>query len=271
MKKKTFTLLKFLAVLFQISEIFIGIGIVSTFFMFPYATRMVEERSGNLAIFVTDGTRSPGFNFTQGKSGGFSWSPTEDQDGMRPGFRYPRSPDNAPFGRITFGRFRTDESARQLKVANPDGTVAVLDYLEGSFTFTVGNSADATAMLAPIKWPFILSFLCTGVATIAILELLSRMFRKVAAGEAFTRTSIRYAQAIGFLFIASSLVKGITAGWLKHAMALVVMQHVAAGTINLDSSAKGDSSGFVTGLVILALAEVFRQGLKLKEENALTI
>lgn len=195
----------------------------------------------------------------------------EDQDAMRPGFRYPRSQDHSSFGRITFGRFRTDENALPFKTASADGTVAVLDYLEGSFTFTAGSPADATAILAPIKWPFILSFVCTGSATIAILELLRRMFRKIATGEVFTRTSIRYAQAIGFLFIASSLLKGMTAGWLKHAMAVVVMKHLVTGAVVLDSSAKGDSSGFVTGLVILALTEVFRQGLILKEESALTI
>lgn len=271
--KKKYYLLRFLAVTFGMSELFIAIGIVSTFFLFPYATRMVGERSGNLAIFVTNGTPSPGFNFTQGRFGSFSWGTAEDQDPtpMRPSIRYPRMPANFSFGSITFGRFRTDESARQLKMANPDGTVAVLDSLEGSFTFTIGNPADATAILAPIKWPFILSFLFTGGITIAILELLSRMFRKVAVGEAFTRTSIRHVQAIGLLFIISSLLKGFTAAWLKHAMASVVMQHVATGAIALDSSSKGDSSGFVTGLVILALAEIFRQGLILKEESTLTI
>lgn len=268
--KKSFTLLKFLAMLFRISEIFIGIGIISTTFMFPYAARMVEQRSGNLGIFVTGGT--PGFFFAQNRGGGLSWSSVEQDQSpaLRPKLEA-LFPTNSTFGRITFGRFRTNDSAHQLNVIKNGGTVAVMDSLEGSFTFAVENPAVATAILDPIKWPFIVSFLCTGITTIAILELLSRMFRKVEAGEIFTRTSIKYAQVIGFLFIASSLLKGFTAAWLKHAMASVVMQHLAAGSLYLDSSAKGDSSGFITGLVILALAEIFRQGLNLKEENALTI
>jgi hypothetical protein len=269
MKKKHY-LLKFLAVTFGISEIFIGIGVISTFFIFPYAARIVEERTGNLGIFVTNGT--PGFIFTRNRGGGFSWISVE-QD-QTPALR----PRGAPVftatprvGRVTFGRFRTNETARQLKMANNTGTSAVIDSLEGSFTFDVANSTDATAILAPIKWPFILSFSCTGLTTIAILELLSRMFRKVAAGEVFTRTSIKYAQAIGLLFIGSSLLKGLSAGWLKHAMASVVMQQVATSANYLDSSARGDTSGFITGLVILSLAEIFRQGLNLKEDTALTI
>ena len=267
--KKKFYLLKFLAMVFRISQIFIGIGIISTMVLFPYATRIVEQRSGNLGIFVTGGT--PGFKFTHGKSG-FSWSSVEkDQSpALHPNLE-PLFANNSSFGRITFGRFRTNEGALNLPMAKNNGVTADVDSLEGSFTFTVTSPADAAAILDPIKWPFIFSFLCTGGITIAILELLSRMFRKVETGEIFTQTSIRYAQVIGFLFIASSLLKGFSAAWLKHAMASIVMQQVAAGSIKLDSSATGDSSGFITGLVILALAEVFRQGLKLKEENALTI
>jgi len=267
--KKKFTLLKFLAVLFQITEVFIGLGVVSTLVLFPYATRMVVQREGNLGIFVINGT--PGFNYTHGSSG-FSWSSMDDQSpGLYPELRPPLLPSASTLGRITFGRFRfrSDDGARQLNEAKNDGAV-VTDALEGSFTFL--GSTNASAILAPVKWPCICGILCTGVITIAILELLSRMFRKVEEGEIFTKRSIRHVQMIGLLFLASSLCKGAMAGWLKHAMGAVVLQHVATGTIYLDSSAKGDySPGFVTGLVILALAEVFRQGLVLREENALTI
>lgn len=266
---KKFYLLKFLAMVFRISEIFIGIGIISTFILFPYATRIVEQRSGNLGIFVSGGT--PGFNFTHGKSG-FSWSSVEkDQSpALRPKLD-PLFTNNTLFGRITLGRFRTNEGALKLTMVKKNGVAAEVDSLEGSFTFTFTSPDDAAAILDPIKWPFIFSFLCTGGITIAILESLSRMFRKVETGEIFAQTSIRHVQVVGFLFIASSLLKGFSAAWLKHAMAAVVMQQVATEAIKLDSSATGDSSSFITGLVILALAEVFRQGLKLKEENALTI
>ena len=267
--KKKFTLLKFLAMVFRISEIFIGIGIISTLVLFPYATRIVEQQSGNLGIFVTSGT--PGFMFTHRKSG-FSWG-SVDKD-QSPALRPKLDPiftGKSLYGRITFGRFWTNEGALKLTTAKNNGVTAEVDSLEGSFTFTFTSAADAAAILDPIKWPFIFSFLCTGGITIAILESLSRLFRKVETGEIFTQTSIRYAQVIGFLFIASSLLKGFSAAWLKHAMASVVMQQVATGDIKLDSSAGGDTSGFLTGLVILALAEVFRQGLKLKEDNAFTI
>jgi len=270
MKKPTFTLLKFLSVTFRATAFLVGIGIIGTLVMFPYATRMVEHRAVNLGLFVVDG--APAFSFTHGSSG-FSWS-TMDHQGpaLQPGLRYPAELlSGSPLGRITFGRFslRNNDGARQIEMAKKDGSVAVMDALEGSFTFA--GTTNASEILAPVKWPFIVSILCTGVFTIAVLELLSRMFDRVQSGEVFTQTTVRYAQVIGILFIASSLLKGFTAAWLKHAMAVVVMQQVAPGALYLDSSARGDSSGLVTGLVILALAEVFRHGLKLKEENALTI
>jgi hypothetical protein len=180
-------------------------------------------------------------------------------------------PSASTLGSITFGRFRfrSGEDARHLDAPGNDHGV-VIDALEGSFTFP--NSANASEILAPVKWPCICNILSTGVITIAILELLGRMFRKVEEGEIFTKRSIRHAQMIGFLFLASSLCKGGMAGWLKSAMGAVVLQHVPTGTIYLNTSANGDfGPGLVTGLVILALAEVFRQGLVLKEENALTI
>jgi hypothetical protein len=242
-------LLRFLEYFFAFGEISIGLGLIAMVPMIHYAAIVVERGYGNLGIYVSGGAPS--------------WSLSSSF----PFFAEGR------FGNITIGPFGfhingVDHDYRLIP-SNFKAEAVVIDNLKGTVTFK--HPEDAISVLAAIKWPFVISMFCTGGISILILEMVRRILRRLRLGQVFTAQNIRTVHLIGCLFIASSLFKLVTTGWLKYRMVAYVVQHVAAGTVHLDTTTRGDWSGITMGLVILALAEVFRQGLLLREENALTI
>ncbi|MDR3526549.1 MAG: DUF2975 domain-containing protein [Rhizomicrobium sp.] len=116
-----------------------------------------------------------------------------------------------------------------------------------------------------------------------LFELLRRLFRNVGRGESFTRPTFRLVQIIGFSLLGYSLVSAAAEGWFVHQI-LDYLGHHTAVTVSgmavqlprVEEFRFGDntnlgSSYFFTGLLVLALSEVFRQGLALKNDSDLTI
>lgn len=116
---------------------------------------------------------------------------------------------------------------------------------------------------------------------VIVFDLLRRLFRNVERGESFTPQTIRLVRLTGLSLIVFSLVSAVLDGMFSGAVMeylrthailsepavrwLDASPHEARFHINLESPI------FFAGLLILALSEVFRQGLALKNENDLTI
>jgi hypothetical protein len=107
----------------------------------------------------------------------------------------------------------------------------------------------------------------------------------VGRGESFTRGTIRLVQGVGGLLILFSFVLSFGEGLFFYNLFTYLAQHAVitiSGTpvhfpaphreifLRADGFPFG-SPMFFSGLLVLALSEVFRQGLALKDENALTI
>jgi Protein of unknown function (DUF2975) len=168
-----------------------------------------------------------------------------------------------PFNLVSAGPDRfpgiPDQAARTVRV----------NALEGTLAFR--QSQGLNQVLDAVKGPFVLCLLCTGGLSVAILDLLRRMFQSVGRGEAFTASNIRNLRLIGFSFLVSCVLKMLAAAWLLHRMTAAARLLLGTGKVVLDSATDGNWSGVAVGLVVLALAEIFRQGLALKEESLLTI
>ena len=136
---------------------------------------------------------------------------------------------------------------------------------------TIMRPADAARALEYVRWPFILGILCTGATSVVILDLFRRMLGSVAKREVFTAENIRNVNRLGLLFIGASIAKLLLTGWLVTRFVAFVALSQMHGSAALKSFFEGDGSGIGIGLMIIVLAEVFRQGLALKEENQLTI
>ncbi len=120
---------------------------------------------------------------------------------------------------------------------------------------------------------------------IVVFELLRRLFRNVGRGESFTLPTLRLVQILGVSLLVYSIVSAIADAWFAHAMYAYLVQNaqiaVSGSPLHLPVShnvqiTMGNDFPFGTpiffsGLLVLALSEVFRQGLALRSENDLTV
>jgi hypothetical protein len=116
----------------------------------------------------------------------------------------------------------------------------------------------------------------------AVFELLRRLFRNVGRGESFTRQTVQLVQIIGFSLLVFSIVSAVAENWFIDAVYGYVANHsvltVEGKQLHLPANGRygfprgnGGSPVFLSGLLVLALSEVFRQGLALKSEHDLTV
>jgi hypothetical protein len=119
-----------------------------------------------------------------------------------------------------------------------------------------------------------------------LFDSLRRLFRYVELGESFTERSVHLIHKIGVTIIAYTLLSMAAKLWRDQAIVSYLSQHAAvqglkmaftapsgdAATVNLGHfSFQFDFDGVLIGLLVLALGEVFRQGLALQKESDLTI
>jgi len=116
-----------------------------------------------------------------------------------------------------------------------------------------------------------------------LFELLRRLFRNVGRGDSFNQATIRLVQILGGSLIVFSFVLSVVEGLFANAVFTYFSQHAVitisgapihwpeAHHVVLPHGSGFGSSMFFSGLLVLALSEVFRQGLALKKDNELTI
>jgi len=154
-----------------------------------------------------------------------------------------------------------------------------LTAFHGAVTFFIGK---ASGLIETMKHYGLPLWLVHILFLIALFELLRRLFRNVGHGESFSPGTVRLVQAIAGLLIASSFILAIAEGLFGQAVIGYLAQHavitVSGTSVHLPASMFTrhryfffDTAMFCYGLLVLALSEVFRQGVALKKENELTI
>jgi len=150
----------------------------------------------------------------------------------------------------------------------------------GNVTMTVDKPAGAIELLKRYGLPLLLIY---AVFFAALFELLRRLFRNVGRGESFTPQSVRLVQVVGGALIIFSLISAVGESWFAHAMYTYLTEHtqfaISGTSVRLPPAENTQlvvrlpfgSPVFLSGLLVLALAEVFRQGLALQRESDLTV
>jgi len=160
-------------------------------------------------------------------------------------------------------------------------SVLELRAFNGNVAATVDKPAGVIERLKTFGLPVLLiHFLFFA----ALFELLRRLFRNVGRGESFTPQSVRLVQIIGVSLMVFAFIAAIGKSWFGYEMyaALSDSTRVAvSGTpVQLPPPSAPHwlgirfplrDSAFLTGLLVLALAEVFRQGLALQRDSDLTV
>jgi hypothetical protein len=157
---------------------------------------------------------------------------------------------------------------------------AVADWMRGNVHVQVN---DANGLFEVIKHHGLPLALMFTVFYAVLFDLLRRVFRNVVRGDSFTTNTLRLVQVVGLALVVFSFVSAAAEGWFyfaltdyltHHASATLAGSPVALSSKMLNSDSEGGglfNSLFLTGLLVLALSEVFRQGLVLKNENDLTV
>ena len=150
----------------------------------------------------------------------------------------------------------------------------------GNVTMTVDKPAGAIELLKRYGLPLLLIY---AVFFAALFELLRRLFRNVGRGESFTPQNVRLVQVVGGALIIFSLISAVGESWFAHAMYAYLTEHtqfaISGTSVRLPPAENTQlvarlpfgSPVFLSGLLVLALAEVFRQGLALQRESDLTV
>jgi hypothetical protein len=149
----------------------------------------------------------------------------------------------------------------------------------GVLTMVIEQTGGMIELLKAYGLPIILIHI---LFLTLLFELLRRLFRNVGRGDSFTPQSVHLVQIIGVSLIVFSLVSGVAQSWFAHAAWDYFAQHtqIAVSGTPLQLPVTPDhpkwfglrfDSWFFSGLLVLALAEVFRQGLALKRDHDLTV
>ena len=145
------------------------------------------------------------------------------------------------------------------------------------------NGLDPT-----IKWPLVLVIAAHGIFVFILFDLLRRLFRNVQRGDSFSDPNIRLVQIVGVAIIAYTLASSALASFYEYRLLkylgpsatvlntemLLTPAQSPKAAVRASSSQfqlSLDFKGILTGLLVLALGEVFRQGRRLQDENRLTI
>ena len=180
-----------------------------------------------------------------------------------------------------FGPMKIDFLGQPGSVVFRDSAFALTAF-RGGLAMSIQNAGGLIEMLKHFGLPLILLRI---VFFIVVFELLRRLFRNVGRGESFTQPTLRLVQILGVSLLVYSLVSAIAEGWFFHAMYTYLAQNaqitISGSPVHLPQSHGVRISGshdfpfgtpfFFSGLLVLALSEVFRQGLVLKRENDLTV
>ncbi len=123
----------------------------------------------------------------------------------------------------------------------------------------VGGAARAATAVAGVAIFLIAMFL--------VLHLLRRLLGAVASGTPFIEANVRRIRWIGLIAVGAELAHEA----FDHLLQLAIRGGTEATGLTVSPSWNLDPAALLLGLVVIALAEVFRHGSRLQLESDLTV
>lgn len=195
----------------------------------------------------------------------------------------PALPPDAHFGPI-HGELGGQQA--ELSLAPPPTghgpAVLTAHVFNGNATVTVDAPARLLALLIGYGLPLLLIH---ALFLMVLFDLLRRLFTNVGRGESFTPQNVRLVQIVGGALIVFAVISTLVKDWFAHVTFAFLMQHtevtvsqapvrlpqIGDAHVHFGTVLPFGNAAFWSGLLVLALAEVFRQGLALKREHDLTV
>ena len=152
--------------------------------------------------------------------------------------------------------------ARALPVSAPSLGIegAQIEHVRGSLKFSPPPGASLVA-------PALLGLAIMLALVLFVLGQLRAVFRTLRDGRPFVPANATRIRWIAFAVIAGELVRAV----VMYSANSYVMTHFSANGLRFDARPDVNVFTIVHGLIILAIAEVFRAGTRLDEDQSLTI
>lgn len=135
---------------------------------------------------------------------------------------------------------------------------------DSDFHLTYSNPGGAT-------WPVVVPALAIGAVAIGggliIVDRLRRLFDSFTSGEPFRRENAAHLRVIWIAMLTVEIARYVLLGAVATIFAAVGLPEGASANFNL----KFDISTWMSIAILIVLAEVFREGARMKEEQELTI
>lgn len=132
------------------------------------------------------------------------------------------------------------------------------------FRFAKGLIDSHSPTLFVLQFTLVIPLLAIGLL---VIYQLRKIFNTLVDGTPFTIDNVRRIRFIGAAVIAGTLLKGL----LHTLIGIYFSNVIQLPGLELNANVKIDFIGIFLGLVILVLAEVFRHGARLQEDQDLTV
>lgn len=184
---------------------------------------------------------------------------------------------------MTMGEVALRADPAAIELSTPGATPGALTLKSVRATVLAKPGPQDTALrtlLLQSTVPYLLVMIVTAYVLCTALRQLCGNWE---AGDMFCEENLRLVRRIGLTLVVSSLVKAVLSVWTAAVVGVFLRSHVniggglklfdfaghtafepPAGTLSIPA-------GLVIGCLVLMLTAAFRQGLKLKAENDLTV
>jgi hypothetical protein len=175
---------------------------------------------------------------------------------------------------------RADPAAVELSVPGTKPGTMELGPVRATLRAKPSQNAAVRAALLQTAVP---SLLVTIVTAYLLFTALRQLCGNWEAGDMFNAENLGLVRRIGLTLVVSSLVNAVLAVWASVVVGAFLHDHVTIGgglkLLHVSGQTPFQPSagivsipgGLITGSLVLMLTAAFRQGLKLKAENDLTV
>lgn len=150
--------------------------------------------------------------------------------------------------------FSIDPSVYEVESSSGGEIAATIGEARGTLTIQ-GGAKDLSFLPILLVLPFL-------AVVVVVLHWLRRIFRRLREGRPFVPENARHLRWIGFAVLGGEIVWATFVYWSTR---LVVADFTASG-VTLDAQFAPRMPVLLAGLVVLVVAEVFREGAQMKSD-----
>lgn len=183
-----------------------------------------------------------------------------------------------PFIPLTLTDVYVKIPSTSLVVKTPTSNPEDIRVTRLTTTLKLNPRSTDTKLVAAIRWTLLPACIVGFIFLWMYFGLLRKLCARVEQGEIFSEANIRSVRNLGLLIMAEGLISGFLQFWTNFWFSLYLTKNATltglAATLDTEMTlgmSLTTNSSLITGLLVLLVAEAFRQGLALKKENELTV